>query len=129
MAYQQEKLQILKMVEEGKINHTEALELMEALGKEEIEIKPKSDVKSTTRMLRIKVREGEDKTKVNVNIPLSLVNVGLKIAKHVNVGENQEMLNQIDMDEIIRLIDEGAQGKLVEIEEPETNTYVEVYVD
>jgi hypothetical protein len=129
MAYDQEKLQILKMVEDGKINHAEALELMDALGKDEIEVKLKSASTSSARMLRIKVREGVDKTKVNVNIPLSLVNVGLKIAKHINVGDNQELLNQIDMDEIVRLIEEGAQGKILEVEEEETNTTVEIYVD
>lgn len=135
----QEKLAILKMIEEGKITASEGMELMEALGKSEGDQGPKPRANSSDasgaqsggplRMLRIRVIEGEGKTKVNVNLPLPLVRIGLDIAKSVKIGEHQDLLNQIDMDEILRLIAEGAQGKLVEIESEEDKTYVEVFVD
>jgi hypothetical protein len=131
MAYQEERLAILKMIEEGKITAAEGMELMDALTKSSNEPVVTQNTASTNglKMLRVRVREGHDKVKVNVNIPLTLVKVGLDIAKGIHVGEHQDMLNKIDMDEILRLIDEGASGKLVEVEDLESDTHVEVYVD
>lgn len=136
---QQERMAILKMIEEGKITAEEGMELMEALGKtpsEQGTVSGSAAPAATAenrgtdmRMLRIRVTEGNGKTKVNVNLPIQLVRVGLDIAKSIKVGDHQELLQQIDMDEILRLIAEGAHGKLVEIESPEDQTYVEVFVE
>lgn len=136
---QQERMAILKMIEEGKITAEEGMELMEALGKTPAEqgaasgnVTPAATAENRgtdMRMLRIRVTEGNGKTKVNVNLPIQLVKVGLDIAKSIKVGDHQELLQQIDMDEILRLIAEGAHGKLVEIESPEDQTYVEVFVE
>ncbi len=132
---QEERKAILKMVEEGKVTAEEGLELLEALGKSPAEERNTALQSTHTvnangmRMLRIRVSEGGGKTKVNVNLPLPLVKVGLDIAKSIKVGEHQDLLQQIDMDEIIKLISEGAHGKLVEVESPEDGTFVEVFVD
>lgn len=73
----EERMQILEMVEEGKINATEAMKLLDASKRNQREITPKKDVK----WLKIRVRTMDDKPKVNVNLPISLVGVGLKLAK------------------------------------------------
>ncbi|MDP1552920.1 MAG: hypothetical protein Q8M06_07900, partial [Methanobacteriaceae archaeon] len=73
----QERIQILEMVEEGKINTKDAMELLDALERNTELIKPKTDAK----WLKIRVRTMDDNPKVNVNIPISLVEVGLKLAK------------------------------------------------
>ncbi len=134
MSIQEEKLAVLKMIEDGKITAQEGLELMEALKHSTSTASVPSFTKESTtstsmKMLRIRVREGQDKTKVNVNIPLPLVKVGLDIAKNVKIGEHQDLLSKIDMDEIVALIENGAQGKLIEIEDVESDTMVEVFVD
>lgn len=131
MSIQEEKLAVLKMIEDGKITAQEGLELMEALKHSTTtpSFSKEPAQPSSMKMLRIRVREGQDKTKVNVNIPLPLVKVGLDIAKNVKIGEHQDLLSKIDMDEIIALIETGAQGKLVEIEDVESDTMVEVFVD
>lgn len=130
MSIKEEQLQILKMIEEGKVTHEEAMALLEALGGQEDRLEGSPKKKDyQNRMLRIRVREGNDKVKVNVNLPLSLVSMGLNIAKQFNMGDHQEVFKQIDMHEIIRLIDEGAQGKLLEVEDVASNTTVEIYVD
>lgn len=131
MSIQEEKLAVLKMIEDGKITAQEGLELMEALkhSTSAPSFTKESTTPSSMKMLRIRVREGQDKTKVNVNIPLPLVKVGLDIAKNVKIGEHQDLLSKIDMDEIVALIENGAQGKLIEIEDVESDTMVEVFVD
>nr|WP_243686733.1 hypothetical protein [Methanobacterium formicicum] len=74
----EEKMQILKMVEDKKITVEEATELLATLDKDE-EIIPRKDVK----WLKVRVYTLDDQPKVNVNIPISLVDVGLKLAKKI----------------------------------------------
>jgi hypothetical protein len=63
----EEKLRILKLLEEKKISSAEAMELLEALGKGAT---PAGEGRG--RVLRIRVYEaGDGEPKVNVNIPLA----------------------------------------------------------
>ncbi|MFP4661476.1 MAG: SHOCT-like domain-containing protein [Halanaerobiales bacterium] len=130
MSVNEEKMQILKMIEEGKINSTEGLELLEAIeNKNDSSIISHSNKITTAKWLRVRVKAEDDKTKVNVNIPISLVDVGLKIAKAYSPELNSEELKDIDFDEIIKAIKDGAEGKIVDIYDEESNTTVEVFVE
>jgi hypothetical protein len=126
----EEVKQILKMVEEGRITAEEAEKLIDVL-------KP-DDGDGTTlisstdddygKFLRIKVVEnGNDK--VNVNVPLSLVEVGIKLATQLGAEYEPKLqaLKDIDFNEILNSIQNGAQGKLVEVED--NGTYVTITVD
>jgi hypothetical protein len=74
----EERIKILKMVEEGKLTAEEAVQLLGTLGKSERKRTPATDVDS--RWLRVRVTDlGTGKPKVNVNIPMRLVNVGLRV--------------------------------------------------
>lgn len=126
------------MIQEGKINTAEGLELLQALDMSQKDTPTPND---QNRFLRVKV-DG-DKTKVNVNIPLRLVRVA---SKFMGMGMNfipaqarDEMnkqgidLTQIDFTELVDLIDQGLfDGKLVDIEvdDPqEGKMTVQVYVE
>ncbi|MFP4016548.1 MAG: SHOCT-like domain-containing protein [Halanaerobiales bacterium] len=130
MSVNEEKMQILKMIEEGKINSSEGLELLEAIENKAADNSIISSNKITAaKWLRVRVKAEDDKTKVNVNIPISLVDVGLKIAKAYSPELNSEELKDIDFDEIIKAIKDGAEGKIVDIYDEESNTTVEVFVE
>jgi len=118
----EEKLQILKMVEEGKITADEGVELLSALEerKEPIDIK-------NAKWLRVRVNGRDGKQKVNVNIPISLIDIGLKIGTKYH-GDLKEQLGGIDLEEIIKSVKDGAEGKLVEVED-ENGDRVEVFVE
>lgn len=120
-----ERMQILEMVEEGKINPSEAKELLDALEGDQEEIAPKKDA----RWLKIRVRTMDDNPKVNVNIPISLVEVGLKLAKKFDPKLEEAGLDQIDLDEIIEAVKNGAEGKIVDVEDEENQTRVKIYVE
>ena len=120
-----EKVQILEMVEEGKINAQEAMELMNALEGNQENIKLKNDAK----WLKVRVRTKDDKDKVNVNIPISLVNVGLRLATAYAPDLNQSDFNKIDVESIIEAVQNGAVGKIVDVEDEENQTKVKVYVE
>ncbi|AZO94632.1 hypothetical protein [Halocella sp. SP3-1] len=128
MSVNEEKMQILKMIEEGKINSKEGLELLEAVdSKDEQQIITSGGSKA--KWLRVRVKTEEDKTKVNVNIPISLVDIGFKIAKAYSPELNADELKDIDFEEIIKAIKNGAEGKIVDIKDEESNTTVEVFVE
>ncbi len=121
----EERMQILGMVEEGKINASEALELLDALERNQQEIMPKNDAK----WLKVRVRNMDDTPKVNVNIPLSLVDVGLKLAKAYDPKLKDSGIDQIDIGEVIDAVKNGAEGKIVDVEDEENQTKVRVYVE
>ena len=64
------------------------------------------------------------KVKVNVNLPLALVNVGLKMGARFAPG-----LEGMDSDELMEAIRAGTQGKIVDVEDAEDGEKVEVYIE
>ncbi len=125
---EQEKLKILQMIEEGKLTAKEGAELLNALGKEDDNnLKVKGNGLGG-KWLRVKVFESNGKQKVNVNIPLSLVNVGLKIGSKFN-SDLKEHLGDINIDEIVEAVKNGAEGKLVEVENEKEGEKVEIFVE
>ena len=119
------KMQILKMIEESKINAQEAMELMNALEGNHENITQKNDAK----WLKVRVRTKDDKDKVNVNIPISLVDVGLRLATIYAPDLKKSDLDQIDIKSIIEAVQNGADGKIVDVENEENQTKVKVYVE
>jgi len=124
----EEQLKILKMIEEGTISAEEGSKLLSSIEKssETIGVENKG---TGAKWLRIKVLSNEKggKNKVNVNVPIALVETGLKIGKSFD-KDLEESMKDIDIAEILELIKSGAEGKIVEVETDEGDT-VEVYVE
>ena len=117
----EEKLRILKMLEEKKISSAEAMELLEALGK----AAPEGGAAGRGRTLRIRVYEsGSPDPKVNVNVPLGWAKfmapfiegkIKSKLADKgydIDLGKIQEA---IDNQEPMKIIDVQDGGDKVEI--------------
>jgi len=125
-----EKMQILKMIEEGKISADEGMQLLQAVESNVEETSPEVSAANTgngTSPKRLRVRVQKDgKETVNIKIPISLVNVGLKIGKKFS-PELQESMGNVDMDEIIQMIQDGAEGRLVEVDDGDE--HVEIFVE
>lgn len=119
-----EKRQILAMVHEGKISVDEGLKLLEAL---EISSpgQPGAGAGRSARMLRVRVFDAEDNTKVNVNIPLALAKVAMKFIPKDVAAEIKEQ--DIDLDEILASITDATMGKIVDVDSDQAK--VEVYVE
>jgi len=121
-----ERMQILKMIEEGKISASEGLELLNAIDVGNEEIKKES---TKAKWLRVRVLAEDDKTKINVNLPLSLINVGLKLAMKYAPELQDESLKDIDFEEILEAIKNGAEGKIVDVYNEEDHTTIEVFIE
>ena len=118
----EEKIRILKRVEERKISTEEAMKLLDAS-------EEKTTPKKGAKWLKVRVRTMDDKPKVNVNIPLSLARVGLKLSKTFNPKLKESSLDQLNVDDIINHVKDGADGKIVDVEDEENQTKVKVYVE
>ena len=118
-----EKRRILKMVEDGKITSEEGVELLEAL-----DITEASHIESQRgKWLKIRIFDPKGNNKVNVTVPVSLLNAVMRIAGKI-VPNFVPELKEAGLDEIFDAIQQGASGKLVDIESDEGEK-VEIVVE
>ncbi len=126
MTVSEERLRILTMVEEGKISPEDAARLLEALKTSEGRTKPSTGTGATPRWLRIRITEG-DGTRVNVNLPVRLVKVALKVAERYG-GMDTEATEEI-MAALEEAIAEGESGRIIEVVDEEDGDRVEIYLE
>lgn len=126
MATAEERMQILKMVENRQISAEEGARLLEALDKPASEPTPSADPSTHGHWLYVRVTDMRSgKRKVNVKIPLGLVDVGLKMgAKFSPVG-----IEGLDLNQILAAIKAGSSGKIVDVEDERDGEHVEVYIE
>jgi len=130
---------ILQMVKEKKITAEEAENLMDALDLSDSEtaqgygntqlVSGEAQASGQNgKFLRVRVTE-DGQQKVQVNVPIQLVEIGLKIGLQAGPHFNSHLqeLKNIDFAELMEAIKQGASGKLVEV--IDGNDLVEVYVD
>jgi hypothetical protein len=124
-------MQILKMLEERDISAAEAATLLSALdvgAEKEKETAMTPGPGQKARWLRVRVTDqATGKRKVSVNVPIGLVNVAMKVGAKF-VPELDEMDSQ-QVAEAIEAIKNGAQGKIVDVEDDEDGERVEVFVE
>lgn len=124
MASSEERLKILKMIEEGKITAEEGAKLLAALAQSrKPERKPiPRGPGGGTRWLLVRVTEtSTGKTKATVKLPLGLVDAGLKIAS--------QYAPDIAFDELMAAINEGAEGKIIDVIDEEDGEHVEISIE
>lgn len=127
MASVEERMKVLKMIEEGKITAEEGAKLLAAL-----DAGPRAGKASTSsppvgsgRWLRIRVTDTvSGRLKVNVTIPMGLVNVGLKMgARFVPKTEH------LDWQQISDTINSGMTGKIIDVVDEQDSERVEIFVE
>jgi hypothetical protein len=125
MATTEERIQILKMIEEGKISATEGAELLRALDQSNDNENEPLKGASAPRWFRVRVTDTTTgKNKVNINIPMGLVTVGMKMGARF-----APELEGMDFEELSELIRSGAQGKVMDVIDSEEGERVEIFVE
>jgi len=123
MATTEERMKILKMVEEGKITAEEASRLLSALARSGR--RRPAGIPDEARWLRVRVTDMESgKQSVNITLPMSLVNVGLRMGARFVPD-----LDGVQMEEIAQAVREGASGKIIDIDDLDEGQHVEVYLE
>lgn len=140
-----EKQKILKMVEDGKITAQDALELIEAMGKnEEAAAPPKTPSKRKNKMFRIRIDArdgkmgGKERAKVNVNIPISVAKKLTSLTKVIPDSAKSEMekegfnIDELNLRELLEAIESGEMDEEIvdiDVDEEGGGAKVKIYVD
>lgn len=128
MALSEERRKVLQMVEEGKLSPEDGARLLTALGQADTEPEDIAPSASTAagagmsgRQFRVRVTNmATGKQKVTVNIPLGLVEFGLRF-----VPEN----DKFDPEMMRQAIREGLTGRIVEVFDEEKGDRVEIFIE
>lgn len=127
MATPEERMQILKMIEQGTISAADGAELLRALSRDKGAATPNEPLKgaSNPRWFRVRVTDiSSGRNKVNVNIPFGLVNIGMKMgARFAPEGHG------INFEDILVAVKSGQQGKVLDVVDEDIQERVEIFVE
>jgi hypothetical protein len=129
MARSEERLKILKMVEDGIISAAEAAKLLAALtegqrgsGSQGMGMGRGA---GAGRWLRIRVTDiATGRSKASVQIPIALVDAGMKIGAHF-----APEVQGVDMSSVMEALRAGVTGKIIDVTDDEDGEHVEIYVE
>jgi hypothetical protein len=128
MANTEERMKILKLIEEGKISAEEGAKLLSALSdsRRGIPTPPRPPGSGGgARMLRIRVTDTRTgRSKASVQIPLALVDAGLKIGAHF-----APEVQGVDMSNVMEALRMGVTGKIIDVTDEEDGEHVEIFIE
>ncbi len=147
MVTPEERMKILQMLQDGKISPEAAAQLLDAMGQEAPE--PQSartanaaqfgraenrspfpqqeplEPGAKARWLRVRVTDTDSgRPRVNVRMPISLVNLGLKLGAHFTPE-----VEGIDMAALLQAAQMGEAGPFVDVYDEDEGEHVEVFLD
>jgi SHOCT-like protein len=126
MASSEERMKILKMIEDGKLSAEEGTKLLSALNSPRVPAPPRpAGISGTPRWLRIRVTDVRTgRSKASVQIPLALVDAGMKIGAHF-----APEVEGVDMSNVMEALRSGVTGKIIDVTDDEDGEHVEIYVE
>lgn len=137
----QEAMDILNMVREGKVTPEQGAELLEALKSQPSALAAGGE---RPRFVRVKVnveKEDREKVAVNMNLPIAMADLALKVLQDAKItkdgetiqfGDYLKNLQGMDIATILQMVKDGAEGKLVDVDvdgDDGEKVKVEVVVD
>lgn len=129
MATTEERMQVLSMIEQGQISAAEGERLLRALAQQGSAGDSAEPLRGASKPRWFRVRVTDTRTgrnKANVNIPIGLVNVGLRMgARFIPEGE-QGMDAYQNLSDII---ESGKMGKVFEVTNEDGGEKIEIFVE
>ncbi len=127
MANAEERMKILKMIEEGKISAEEGAKLLSALNEGRRGPGGPSSTRGSSagHWLRIRVTDiNTGRSKASVQIPVGLIDAGMKIGAHF-----APEVEGVDMSAVLDALRAGVTGKIIDVIDDEDGEHVEIFVD
>lgn len=127
MATSEERLKILNLVQQGKITPQEGIRLLEALDKSQPpqSLFPQSFSSGGPRWLRVRITDtATGKTRVNVRLPVTVLNAGVKMGARFSPELGRER-----MGEILNAVRAGEIGQVLDVYNDEDGEHVEVLLE
>lgn len=112
MASPEEKINILKKIQDGKITAEEGVRLLEALGKSDSRSQQGSAAApKTARWMRIVITDlNTGKEKINIRLPANVIDAGYKMGARYTPGMNIQTSGRIS-----EAFQSGLTGKIVDV--------------
>lgn len=127
MAESEERMRILKMIEDHKITAEEGAKLLSAIGDTGTTTAGQSGGRGTggAKWLRIRVTDmASGRSKASVQIPIGLIDAGMKIGAHF-----APEVEGVDMSNVMDAIRGGATGKIMDVTDDKDGEHVEIFVE
>jgi DNA repair photolyase len=123
MATTEERMKILKMIEEGKVSAEEGAKLLSALASAN---RPSGGLSASgAKWLRVRVTEvNTGRSKATVQIPIRLMEAGMKIGAHF-----APEIDGVNMDQLMEALRTGMTGKIIDVTDDEDGEHVEIFVE
>jgi hypothetical protein len=123
MATTEERMKILKMIEEGKVSAEEGAKLLAALASAN---RPTGGLSASgAKWLRVRVTDSNSgRSKATVQIPISLMEAGMKIGAHF-----APEIDGVNMDQLMEALRTGMTGKIIDVTDDEDGEHVEIFVE
>ncbi len=116
-----ERNRVLYMVESGKVTAAQAAQLLDTLDLE----RSRSREQSRNRTARVRVTNlATNRQKVNVTIPVSLIQVGLRLGTRL-----VPQVSGSALEDLLRAIEGGATGRLLDLQDLEEGERVEIFAE
>jgi hypothetical protein len=124
----EEKMMILKMLQEGKISADEAARLLESLesGSKKEEVKQTDEPrKGEGKFFRVSITDiTTGKSRVNIRMPLSVMGIGLKFGAHF-----APQIDGVESEQLMEAIRNGQVGKIIDVYDDDGGEHVEIYIE
>ena len=95
---------------------------------QEVRVLPLEERKDIKDMLLRIIVDSSDGDKVRINLPMALVQIALDMGTEMPQISGKEALKNIDLNQIMELVRQGAIGNLVEVESADGDT-VRIFVE
>ena len=124
-----EKMMILKMLQEGKISADEAAKLLESLngdmGEEQDEKKNQESEGGQGKFFRVKITDTvSGKSRANIRIPLNVMGIGRRFGAHF-----APQISGVEADDLMEAVRDGKVGKIIDVFDDEDGEHVEIYIE
>lgn len=125
MATTEERMKILRMIEKEKISAEEGAKLLALLGSSQKARTSAHHRVAAPRWLRVRVTDvNTGRSKASVQIPLSLVDAGMKIGAHF-----APEIDGVEMDNVVDALQSGMTGKIIDVIDEEDGEHVEIFIE
>jgi len=128
MASSEERMRILKMIQDGVISAEDGIRLLDSIEqsvKREKDNQMSEEVGRAAKFFRVRVTDtNTGKARVNVRIPISVLNAGMKMGARFSTE-----IQGLDPSELMQFIREGTIGKIVDVYDEKDGEHVEVFLE
>lgn len=128
MASSEERMRILKMIQDGVISAEDGIRLLDSIeqsANRESDKRPGEEPSRTARFFRVRVTDtNTGKARVNVRLPVSVLSAGMKMGARFSTE-----IQGLDPNELMSFIREGTIGKIVDVFDEKDGEHVEVFLE